>query len=57
MKNISFNVPPYIGTEDNYIRQAIQSHKISGDGEFTKKCNAKLEEMTTVTGGDGELRY
>lgn len=46
MRNIIFNVPPYIGTEDNYIKQAIMSRKICGDGEFTKKCNAKLEEIT-----------
>lgn len=45
MDRISFNIPPYIGTEDNYIKQAIMSRKICGDGEFTKKCNAKLEEI------------
>lgn len=44
--NISFNIPPYIGNEENYIKQAIANHKICGDGEFTKKCNSKLEEMT-----------
>ena len=26
-----------------YIEQAIKLHKISGDGEFTKKCNKWLE--------------
>ncbi len=46
MNTISFNVPPYIGTEDKYLRQAIDSRKICGDGEFTKKCNAKFEEIT-----------
>lgn len=46
MSNIIFNVPPYIGVEDKYIKQAIMSRKICGDGEFTKKCNAKLEEIT-----------
>ena len=40
---ICFNVPPYVGTEENYIKQAIHSHKICGDGEFTKKCNQWLE--------------
>ena len=40
---IPFNLPPYVGTENEYIQQAIQSHKICGDGEFTKKCNAWLE--------------
>lgn len=41
---ISFNVPPCVGTELKYIKEAIESHKICGDGAFTKKCNAWLEE-------------
>lgn len=43
---IPFNVPPYIGQEDKYIKQAIDSRKICGDGQFTKKCNEKFEEIT-----------
>lgn len=46
MNYINFNVPPYIGTEGKYIKQAIENHKLCGDGEFTKKCNAKFEEIT-----------
>ena len=42
--SISFNVPPYVGTEEKYIAQAIAAHKICGDGQFTKKCNAWMEE-------------
>lgn len=41
---IPFNIPPYVGTEEQYIAQAVESHKICGDGQFTKKCNAWLEE-------------
>lgn len=41
---ISFNVPPFVGDELNYVEQAINAHKISGDGTFTKKCNAWFEE-------------
>ena len=41
---INFNVPPFVGTELNYVKEAIDSHKICGDGQFTKKCNAWLEE-------------
>lgn len=41
---IPFNVPPYIGTELEYIRQAAEAHKICGDGPFTKKCNAWMEQ-------------
>ena len=40
---IHFNVPPYVGTEEKYIAEAIASHKICGDGQFTKKCNEWLE--------------
>ena len=44
--NVSFNVPPYIGTEEKMIAKVIENRKICGDGEYTKKCNVKLEEMT-----------
>ncbi len=40
---IHFNIPPFIGNELEYIREAVESKKISGDGQFTKKCNAWLE--------------
>ena len=44
---ISFNQTPYIGTELNYIRKAIEeNHKICGDGEFTRKCNEWIEART-----------
>lgn len=43
---ISFNVPPYVGTENQYIAQAIANRKICGDGTFTKRCSAWLEEKT-----------
>lgn len=41
---VDFNVPPYTGDEINFIKQAIDSHKICGDGNFTKKCHAWMEE-------------
>lgn len=41
---ISFNIPPFVGTELTYVQQAIDAHKICGDGQFTKKCNQWLEE-------------
>ena len=45
---ISFNVPPFIGTEEKYIHDAILKHKICGDGEYTKKCNKWLEDRTNT---------
>lgn len=41
---IHFNIPPFVGTEIDLVKKAIESHKISGDGEFTQKCNKWLEE-------------
>ena len=43
---INFNVPPYTGKELDYIKIAVENQKICGDGEFTKKCNAWIEEKT-----------
>lgn len=43
---INFNVPPYVGSELNYIKQAVENHKICGDGVFTKKCNEWIEKKT-----------
>ncbi len=40
---IAFNVPPFVGDELKYIEQTVKHRKISGDGSFTKKCNAWLE--------------
>lgn len=41
---ILFNVPPYVGKEDEYIKEVIQSHRLSGDGKFTKLCNSWMED-------------
>jgi len=43
---INFNVPPFTGKEMEYMKTAIDNQKICGDGQFTKKCNAWLEERT-----------
>ena len=43
---INFNIPPFTGKETEYMAKAIQNHKISGDGEFTKKCNKWIEDHT-----------
>ena len=43
---ISFNVPPVVGGEDEYIRDAMRSRKISGDGKYTKLCSQWLEKRT-----------
>ena len=43
---IPFNVPPVCPGSEKRVLEAIASHKICGDGEFTKKCHAWLEEKT-----------
>lgn len=43
---IEFNIPPCTGREIDYIKQAVQSHKICGDGRFTKKCDEWLKRKT-----------
>lgn len=41
---IPFNTPPYTGDEIEYIKQSVFTHKISGDGKFTKLCTEWLEK-------------
>lgn len=41
---IHFNVPPFIGNEFDYMKEAVDNKKICGDGPFTKKCDAWMEE-------------
>src|SRR5688572_27773378 len=40
---IPFNKPFLVGKETEYIREAVHSGKISGDGMFTKKCHSYFE--------------
>jgi dTDP-4-amino-4,6-dideoxygalactose transaminase len=43
--SIPFNRSCLAGRELEYIAEAVQSGHTSGDGSFTKKCNALLENM------------
>lgn len=43
---IRFNIPPFVGKEKECIAEAIENHKICGDGIFTKQCSKWLEERT-----------
>ena len=40
---IHFNVPPFVGKEFDYMKEAVENHKICGDGPFTKRCNEWME--------------
>lgn len=41
---IPFNKPSFVGKEIEYIKKAVFSGKISGDGIFTRKCHKLMEE-------------
>lgn len=42
---IQFNIPPYVGTELGYVREAVEENrKICGDGPFTKLCSKWIED-------------
>ena len=45
---IDFNKPVLVGKENEYMAQAIQAAKFSGDGPFTRKASALLEEQLGV---------
>ena len=43
---IPFNEPSLIGNEISYLRDAIRRAQLSGDGHYTKQCNAAIEQIT-----------
>jgi dTDP-4-amino-4,6-dideoxygalactose transaminase len=45
---IEFNKPHLTGKETQYIYQAVQSVKLSGNGDFTKKCQSFFVENIGV---------
>ncbi|MGB9182158.1 MAG: dTDP-4-amino-4,6-dideoxygalactose transaminase [Pyrinomonadaceae bacterium] len=47
--HIPFNRPEAVGNEAAYMREALASGHLSGDGEFTRRCHALLEELLGVT--------
>lgn len=45
---VDFNRPAPVGREMDYVAEAMRSGHISGDGAFTAKCRALLEETLGV---------
>ncbi|MGN1124120.1 MAG: DegT/DnrJ/EryC1/StrS family aminotransferase, partial [Eubacterium sp.] len=43
---ILFNEPPYLGTEEKNISDAIAQKHISGSGKYTRLCHEYLEKLT-----------
>lgn len=46
---IPFNRPTLVGPEFDYLREALDAGHLSGNGAFTRKCHAILEELTGTT--------
>jgi dTDP-4-amino-4,6-dideoxygalactose transaminase len=45
---VSFNRPIMVGNENEYMAQAIEAAKFSGDGPFTRKASELLEQQLGV---------
>lgn len=41
---INFNVPYLTGNEYRYVNEAVQRNKLSGNGQFTQRCQAWMEK-------------
>lgn len=48
LSSIPFCRPFVVGKELEYIRQTIENMHLRGDGSFTKKCHALLEQTLGV---------
>lgn len=49
MNRIPFNKPSIVGREFSCLEEALQRGQLSGDGYFTKQCNAHISELTRST--------
>lgn len=45
---IPFNIPPTIGSEIDYIKEALDNKKLCGDGPFTYKCHSWFRDKLNV---------
>lgn len=47
-QGIPFNQPAVVANEQAYVCQALAGGKVAGDGPFTRRCHALLEEQLGV---------
>ena len=47
-RSIPFNQPCLAGKELEYVRQAVDLGKLAGDGDFSRRCAALLEERLRI---------
>jgi dTDP-4-amino-4,6-dideoxygalactose transaminase len=45
---IPFNRPGIVGREESYVAEAMRSGHLSGDGSFSRRCHARLQELVGV---------
>ena len=43
---VPFNKPSIVGHEFSCLKEALERGQLSGDGHFTKQCNARIAELT-----------
>lgn len=48
MKKIPFNKQNLFGSEFEYIKDAYENGKVSGDGTYTKKCSAFIQDKFNI---------
>ena len=48
MNVVPFNKPHLTGKEAHYMYQAVYNGKLSGNGEFTKRCQHFFEEKYLI---------
>ena len=46
---IPFNKPAFVGTELQYIKDAVDRGMLCGDGEYTKKCSSWMQKHFDVS--------
>lgn len=47
---VNFNIPPVVGDELSFIKDAIETRKICGDGKYTHMCNDWIKKITDSAG-------
>ncbi|HEY9574918.1 MAG TPA: dTDP-4-amino-4,6-dideoxygalactose transaminase [Lachnospiraceae bacterium] len=45
---IEFNKAPFLGSELEFVKEAMENHKLCGDGPFTKRCHQWFQKHLPV---------
>lgn len=47
---VKFNIPPVVGEETDFIKGAVETGKICGDGKYTRMCSEWIKGKTNSAG-------